>query len=122
MDFKRILRELRSDKGLSAKDLAQKLNFSVSIVYEWEHGRCEPSFEVLCKIANLFDVSVDYLIGNSEDFHSSTFTSAAVPQLSREEKELLKCFAGMNDVQKETLLELAKSLYNKNAAQLMKRA
>ncbi len=115
------LRELREERGFSQKELATKLGVSPTNIYNYEVGRTEPSIDMLIKLAQVFDVSVDYLIGATDDVNVSA-SAPVTTMLSSDERNLLKWFAGMNDVQKETLLELAKSLYNKNVAQLMKRA
>ena len=54
MKFKDILKQLRTDNGFSAKQLATELKFSISIIYEWEHGRCEPSLDALIKLSAVF--------------------------------------------------------------------
>ena len=113
------LKRLRKERNLTTREMAEIINTSKTAFNNWETGKTEPSIEYLKALSNFFCVSVDFLIGNEP---KREVYSSNVPQLTGEEKDLLKWFAGMNDVQKETLLELAKSLYNKNVAQLMKRA
>lgn len=60
------LRELRSELGLSLRELAEKLDISYSSVGKYERGEAQPSFEILFKIASFFDVTTDYLIGYSD--------------------------------------------------------
>jgi len=54
--------ELRVAKGWTQIDLAQKLNYSDKAVSKWERGESVPDITVLKQIADLFSVSVDYLL------------------------------------------------------------
>ena len=61
------IKELRKEQGFTQKQLADKLQVSNSAVCDWERGRTQPDLETLTKIATLFEVSVDYLLGLSDD-------------------------------------------------------
>lgn len=63
MTFAEILQELREDKNISRKALATKLNISVSTLGMYEQGRREPNIDMLIKIADYFEVSIDFLVG-----------------------------------------------------------
>ena len=65
MRFARILQDLREDRDISRKDLALALNISVSTLGMYEQGRREPNIDMLIKMANFFDVSIDFLVGRS---------------------------------------------------------
>lgn len=58
------LKKLRETHGLSQQQLAEKLGMSPSGIGMWEQNRRQPDNETLKKIAQLFDVSTDYLLGN----------------------------------------------------------
>lgn len=64
-DFANILRTLRTNHSLSQSDLAARLGISKSAVSMYEQGRREPDFNVLRKIADIFHVEIDYLLGRS---------------------------------------------------------
>ena len=57
------LKELRKEKGLSQKDVAQKLGCTQAMICFWENGIHEPTESVIRNAAKLFDVSADYLLG-----------------------------------------------------------
>ena len=57
---------LRKDNELSRMQLAEKLNVSVRLISYWEKGQRECDFDMLIKIADLFSVSIDYLLGREE--------------------------------------------------------
>jgi transcriptional regulator with XRE-family HTH domain len=60
------LRELRTEKNLSLRELAEKLELSYSSVGKYERDEAQPSFDILFKLADFFDVSIDYLIGYTD--------------------------------------------------------
>jgi len=65
MDFKSRLYSLREDADLSQKELAERLNLKSSAISKYEKGLSQPSIPTLIKIAEIFNVSVDYLLGLS---------------------------------------------------------
>ncbi len=56
------LKELRQGRNLSQKELAEILNVSTGTAGNWEVGLREPDFEMLVKIADMFNVSCDFLL------------------------------------------------------------
>ena len=65
-DFVR-LKELRKKKGISQLRLATDLNTTQNTISRYETGEREPGIDELIKIADYFNVSVDYLIGRTEN-------------------------------------------------------
>ena len=61
--FQIRLKELREKAGYSQQSFADAIGVKQSTVGNWEAGAREPKLEVMQKLADLFDVSVDYLIG-----------------------------------------------------------
>lgn len=57
------LKECRLSKGLTQKELAEKLGYGRSSIGDWESGRTEPSLDVLISLAQFFGESVDYMLG-----------------------------------------------------------
>ena len=70
-DLKKIIAnnisELRRAFPLTQAELAEKLNYSDKAVSKWERGESIPDIEVLKQIADLFGVSVDYLLSETHD-------------------------------------------------------
>ena len=66
MTFADRLRELRSTRGLTQKDVYTAIGVSPIVYQRYEYGR-SPSFEKLLALADYFDVSLDYLVGRSDD-------------------------------------------------------
>lgn len=63
--MKNRIRELREERGLKQVDLANELGVRQNTLSTWETGRYEPDNEMLRKIAEHFQVSVDYILGKS---------------------------------------------------------
>ncbi len=61
--FASRLKELRVEKGYTRQKLADTLSVSERLNSYWENGLRECDFGMLIKIADLLDVSIDYLIG-----------------------------------------------------------
>ena len=61
--FETRLRELRLDWGLTQLELAKKLNTHQKNITDWERGIKTPRMNTLCQIADVFNVSTDYLLG-----------------------------------------------------------
>ena len=59
------INELRIAMGWSQVHLAEKLNISKQTLSNWENDNIQPSIEMLVRIAKLFHVSTDYLLGLS---------------------------------------------------------
>ena len=65
-DFGRRIKAARALCGLTAIELAEKTEIKISMIRQYEHGRCLPSIERLYKIATALDVTTDYLVGTRE--------------------------------------------------------
>ena len=65
--FSERLLACRVRKGLSQKALADIVGLTDAAVTMMEKSRRAPSFDTLCALADYFDVSLDYLVGRSDD-------------------------------------------------------
>lgn len=64
-DFMR-LKEIRRSKGISQLKLAMDLNTNQNTISRYETGQREPSIGELIRIADYFNVSLDYLVGRTD--------------------------------------------------------
>lgn len=62
MEFKERLRDLRLKKHMKSKEVAQLVGISEPTYISYESRGSQPPYDVLCKIADFFDMSIDYLI------------------------------------------------------------
>ena len=67
-EFPRRMRQLRERKRVSRRVLADFCQVSKSAVARYERGEREPTASVVCRIADYFEVSTDYLLGRAEKF------------------------------------------------------
>lgn len=67
---------LRKKNKMTQLDLAEKLNYSDKAVSKWERGEAMPDIEVLCNIADLYGVSLDYLVKEHAPNESPATTQA----------------------------------------------
>lgn len=58
--------ELRKKAGLSQIELGKKLNMAQNSISNWENGNREPDLDNLKILSSFFDVTIDYLLGNSD--------------------------------------------------------
>ena len=68
IDISTKLKELRVEKDLTQEEAAQYLNIARNTLSQFETGKARPSYEVLVSAADLFSVSVDYLLGREDNF------------------------------------------------------
>ena len=80
--MKNRLKELRNKNNLTLRALGQKVNMSSSRLSQYETGKREPKLDTWQKLADFFNVPVDYLIGISKD--GSTLT---IDDLNPEEQD-----------------------------------
>lgn len=95
MEFSERLKDLRKQAGLTQVDVAEKLGISQPAYASWERGIKKPTQENLVKIAQVLNVSVDYLVGNSEERTDELDNIELLFRinskgLTEEEKELFK--------------------------------
>ncbi len=61
------LKKLRNDLGLSQQQLAEKLSVSQDTVSLWENDKSLPATEYLPQLADIFDVSIDFLLDRKKE-------------------------------------------------------
>ena len=64
METKNVIYELRTGKGMSQDELAEKLFVTRQAVSRWENGETVPNTETLKLLSRLFDVSINTLLGS----------------------------------------------------------
>ena len=65
--FTSRLEILKSKKHIMQKDVSVALNISLRTYQRYEYGEREPSMSTLIALADFFDVSLDYLVGRSDN-------------------------------------------------------
>lgn len=102
------LRECRENVHLSQKYVAVTLHVAPPSVANWESGKTRPTHENLVKLADLYNVSVDYLIGRAnipeikmDEINEIDFAlNGAIRELSDNEKQDLLDYVHFKQAQK----------------------
>lgn len=117
------LRLLRTEKKLSLRELGEQLNLSFVTIGQYERGERQPDNDTLVKLADFFEVSIDYLLGRVEDRNLSlkkeeyvipdnidTFDQAVVFLKSL---NLLRAYGGidLNQKTEEEVITLARTIH-----------
>ena len=115
MRFCDILRALRKENNYTAKQLSSLIGYSVNIIYDWEKGRCEPPYNVLIKLSNIFGVSIDYLLGLEDDLGVKEYAPAdaapgATERAMGDEAELLRAFRKLSPFARSAVMVQVKAL------------
>ncbi|MEI3604491.1 helix-turn-helix transcriptional regulator [Pseudogracilibacillus sp. SE30717A] len=82
------LKDLRDEFGYDQKEMGKKLNITTSAYGYYEQGRNEPPLETLIKIAGIFKVSTDYLLGLSDQRKNPVYYSLS-KKISLSDAELM---------------------------------
>lgn len=101
-----ILKKLRAAKGVTQDDMAEMLNIKRQTYSAYERGVSVPDISSIIKIADYFNVTVDYLLERPND-HSVQF----VPLNSV--FEIVRIYVGLSDTNKQKVLEYAEMLEEK---------
>lgn len=95
------IRYCREMNKMSQKYVALSVDVSAPMVSQWESGIKQPSKENIIKLANLFGVTTDYLLGHQP--------AETIPAYTPEERQLLSVFRQLNTTGKNLLLASADS-------------
>lgn len=79
----KMLRQLRKEHGYTLKELGKLMGVSDAAVSQWESGKREASYEVQLKLAELFDVSVDFLLRGTVGNERPVPAQCVLPVLGR---------------------------------------
>ena len=85
------LKRFRTERGLSQADVAEKLGIFPQSYYRYESGKYLPALPIIIKMADVFDVSTDYLLGR-RDTPKPSEVGAEEVQKAQEFKRALKKF------------------------------
>jgi len=84
MTFSKVFNQLCEKNKVSYAKIAEYVGYSPQAVSKWGRGETEPNFETLDKLADYFNVSIDFLLGKSD------IENVINPYETDTEKELYK--------------------------------
>ena len=97
MDLKRI----RNEKNITQVRLSIAAEVSQETISAYESGKAMPSVDTLIKIADFLDVSIDYLLGRTDNPLVNT-------SIKNNDNEIISIFNKLNKEQKEDVIKYAK--------------
>lgn len=119
MRFGERLRSLRIEKGITQKQFAILFKVAESTVSMYERSEREPAFEQLERIADYFDVSVDYLMGRTGDRSPS-----GIRKSEAKDPELADLMAKLEEkgaaLQAKTMLRTASKMSKRQLEDVLK--
>ena len=91
MSFAKRLYDIRTEKKLTREKLGKLIDTSGAIIGKYEREERTPSVEVARKIANVLEVSLDYLVGNTEERLDTSILDKIqqIQKLPKEDKDHL---------------------------------
>lgn len=105
------LRELRKSKNLSVKQLSELIGIQERSIYLYENGKQEPNYETLLKLADFFDVSIDYLLGRTDESEQTKKPAIGeLLELSKNKQEILSLLDQVSEDNREMVDRAVKAL------------
>ncbi|MFI3229026.1 MAG: helix-turn-helix transcriptional regulator [Bacillota bacterium] len=100
---------MRKENNLTIKQLADKVGVNKSAVSFWESGTNEPKASYIIKLAEVFNVSTDYILGLETDYGVKTFNNLAGAQ-DKLHQELLTMFDTLTLEEKYRILGILQGI------------
>ena len=113
--FEERLKSLRNEHQMSQKMLAEKLFVSQQAVAKWENpeSKASPNPDTIKKIADFFDVSIDYLLGKTDIKKAPSEEDVG---LSAEEAELIELFRSASPALQDAALRVLETDQKKESS------
>lgn len=87
------IQKIRKSNGYTQKKLAEEIEVSVRYISDIEQDKSKPSYEVLIKICNVFQISLDQVFSeylNIKENKSMEYSLAGFDKLSKKDKETIE--------------------------------
>lgn len=108
MNFCEILKDLRTEKNVTQKEVALACGLTSTCICQLENGSRNPTGSTIRELAKYFDCSADYLLG-LKDLGESVLSSPA-PELPQDEQQLLALYRKMSHPQKIRVIAYSEGL------------
>lgn len=108
--MKNNIKQLREEMTLTQKECADKFGVTLRAWQTYEQGVSEPKYELLCKIADMFNVSLDYLLGRTEIKAMAGTSPAEQLDVTAAEQEIIRRYTEFPEEVRLLLLETIRKL------------
>lgn len=109
MSIAETIKGLRVEYNLTQGQLASALGITQDSISLWECGKRLPDLQYVLKLADIFHVSADYLLGRTDDLGNISLLSQGTPP-SKKERELLAIFRQMTEAQQNRFLGIGEGM------------
>lgn len=103
--MKNNIKHVREQRNMTQKECADELNISLRAWQTYEQGVSEPKQELLCKIADMFQISIDYLLGRETGEPETLDKLEREFNMSALEKEILDNYLALPKDMRGDLME-----------------
>lgn len=117
------IKQLRKENGMTQVDMAQKLGVTKGTVSTWETDSRTPGFETLNQMCDMFQRSMDYLMGRSDDATPPPVPTdeeraeLALDQVAEDLKEYMFKYCRLDQYGREAVESIIRAEYNRCRAQ-----
>lgn len=94
------IRELRLERDLTQKEVAEKISSTSKSIWAYENNIAIPPLDVLIKLANFFQCSIDYLTCREDDLGNITIQTEKPDPLPQDEQRLIDTYRKLDTVNK----------------------
>ena len=98
-EFSVRLKQLRQKNKWTQQELAKKIQVTKETLYRYEKNQLPPSYDSVVRLAELFDVSIDYLMG---------WTDQPVSEEMKKQKLIYRQIQNLDESQKESIINILK--------------
>jgi transcriptional regulator with XRE-family HTH domain len=107
MSIGEIILELRKERAISQKQVAEDIGVSQSAIAKIEINRNEATASTIRKLADYFNVTTDYLLGIEDEFGTRAISSTpTIDAYSKEERQLVEEYRKLPDDSKKLVLRM----------------
>ncbi len=96
------IKEYRKLNNLTQTDIAQLTGYQQTLISKWENKEREPNLDVICKLADTFNISVDELVGRN-------YKKVATQNLTENQQKILDILPSLNEQQCSAVLSMIKA-------------
>lgn len=111
MSFGSNLERIRKDKKVSQANLGQALGLTQQMISSYEKDLSSPNIDILCKIADFFNISIDALVGHVVN----------QPESDTAQARFLRYFENLTEVDRERCITIVQTLLQDRAITIAKR-
>jgi len=110
MNITEKLKEIREKNALTMKEVAESVGLNPATYRNYESGRLEPNLTTLCKLADFYHVTADYLLGREDEKNTTIETLSREFNMTDLERNIVKKYLELSDEQRVCAMEFLKQV------------